>query len=79
MSLHYNLRITHLVIITSANSHNPDKGVLPLAMLALVTVLVPTVLRTLANLQGSYSHRAVETSLQTYYSTTPVITMISIL
>src|ERR1035437_8917650 len=24
LSLHYNLRITHLVIITSADSHNPD-------------------------------------------------------
>ena len=43
------------------------QGVLPPAMLALITAIVPIVLRMLADLQGSYSRHAVETTVQTYY------------
>ena len=43
------------------------QGVLPPTMLALLTVMVPPALRVLANLQGLYSRRAVENSVQFYY------------
>ncbi|KFY32477.1 hypothetical protein V493_00157 [Pseudogymnoascus sp. VKM F-4281 (FW-2241)] len=45
------------------------QGVLPPAMLSLITAMAPLILRLLANLQGLYSRRAVENHVQFYYFT----------
>jgi hypothetical protein len=43
------------------------RGVFPPAILALITALVPPILRTLANLQGFHSRLATENAVQNYY------------
>jgi len=43
------------------------QGALPLAMIALITAMVPLTLRLLANLQGQHLLQAVEKSVQRYF------------
>ena len=43
------------------------QGVLPLAILSLITAMVPSVLRLLANMQGLHSRQRVENYVQIYY------------
>lgn len=43
------------------------QGILPPAMLALVTAVVPTILRLLAGLHGFCSRQAIESAIQAYY------------
>jgi hypothetical protein len=43
------------------------QGVLPLAILPLITAMVPSVLRLLANMQGLHSRQRVENYVQIYY------------
>jgi hypothetical protein len=43
------------------------QGVLPSAMLSLITAMVPSVLRLLANMQGLHSRQGVEKCVQIYY------------
>ncbi|KAH7370290.1 hypothetical protein BKA65DRAFT_589651 [Rhexocercosporidium sp. MPI-PUGE-AT-0058] len=45
------------------------QGVLPPAMLALITAAVPVVIRLLANIQGHHSRQVVENHVQIYYYT----------
>lgn len=45
------------------------QGVLPPAMLALITAAVPVVIRLLANIQGHHSRQVVENHVQIYYFT----------
>ena len=45
------------------------QGVLPPIMLSLLTAVVPTALRLLADLQGLHSRQAVENNIQIYYFT----------
>lgn len=45
------------------------QGVLPPTMLALITAVVPVVIRLLANIQGHHSRQVVENHVQIYYYT----------
>ena len=45
------------------------QGVLPPAMLALITAAVPFIIRLLANIQGHHSRQVVENHVQIYYFT----------
>ncbi len=45
------------------------QGVLPPAMLALITTAVPVAFRLLANMQGHHSRQVVENRVQIYYYT----------